>query len=214
MKQVPVTFPCQDISLEGVWHFPESAGLSPAVVVCHPHPLYGGDMSNNVVLAICQALVEKSIAALRFNFRGVGGSGGGFGGDIAEQEDVRAAIDLALSTPDVDAERIGLAGYSFGATVILPVAPADVRVKGAATISLPLDPPGLEPWREYLQPKLLISGGCDESVPASEFERLASELPDPKEYIIVPDADHFWWLHEAEAASRVADFFARLAETG
>ena len=102
MKQVPVTFPCQDISLEGVWHFPESAGLSPAVVVCHPHPLYGGDMSNNVVLALCQGLVKRNIVALRFNFRGVGASSGEFGSGIAEREDVRAALEMAVLTSGID----------------------------------------------------------------------------------------------------------------
>ncbi len=71
MKQTPITFPCGDILLEGVWHFPETDKLTPAVIVCHPHPLYGGSMLNSVVFAICEVLARKSIAALRFNFRGV-----------------------------------------------------------------------------------------------------------------------------------------------
>ncbi len=91
--------------------------------------------------------------------------------------------------------------------VAVPVAAADMRVCGAAAISLPLEPPGLEPWRDYRQPKLLICGAQDTYIPAAEFERLASELPDPKEYVVIPGADHFWWMHEAEVASRVADFF-------
>lgn len=74
-------------------------------------------MSNNVVFAICQALARQSIAALRFNFRGVGNSGGTFGEGIAEQEDVRAALDHVTSTPDIDHGRLGLVGYSFGAGV-------------------------------------------------------------------------------------------------
>ncbi len=67
MKQLQAAFPCGDMVLEGAWHLPDGAGKFPAVVVCHPHPLYGGDMWNNVVIAICGALPQKSIAAFRFN---------------------------------------------------------------------------------------------------------------------------------------------------
>ena len=122
MKRVHISFPAGDITLEGVWHLPESSGPLPAVIVCHPHSLYGGNMSNNIVFGVCQALALNEIAALRFNFRGVGKSGGEFGGGAAEQEDVRAALDLVLSTPNIDPERIGLAGYSFGGGVALAVA--------------------------------------------------------------------------------------------
>jgi len=48
-------------------------------VVCHPHPLYGGDMRNNVVDALVRALSETGVAAVRFDFRGVGRSGGEHG---------------------------------------------------------------------------------------------------------------------------------------
>ncbi len=179
-------------------------------MVCHPHPLYGGDMSNNVVSAICRALAKKSLLALRFNFRGVGRSQGGYSGGRGEQEDVRAALDFIALQGSVDAQRLGLVGYSFGASVILPVAPAEARVCGAVAISPPLGPPGLEPWRGYSRPKLLVSGGRDEHIPAPEFERLASELADPRECVVIPGADHFWWQHEAEVAARTADFFSRL----
>ena len=122
MNSVHVDFPCGDITLEGEWHLPQGKGPFPAVVVCHPHSLYGGNMSNNVVVAICQSLLQNSVAAFRFNFRGVGKSDGTFGGGTAEQQDVSAALDFASSTPNIDPVRIGLAGYSFGGSVALPVA--------------------------------------------------------------------------------------------
>lgn len=215
MTERRVAFPCGSRTLEGMLHEPGGSSLG-AVVVCHPHPLYGGDMGNNVVLAVCRALVQHSITALRFNFRGVGRSQSGYSGGHGEQEDVRATLDFLGAQKGVAPQWLGLVGYSFGAMVMLPVAAAEARVYGAVAISLPLDPPGLEPWREYRQPKLLINGGRDEYIPASEFERLVAELPDPKEYAVIPGADHFWWGHEAEVASKTADFFARLlgAEKG
>nr|MCU0539985.1 alpha/beta hydrolase [Desulfobacterales bacterium] len=61
------------------------------VVVTHPHPLYGGDMDNPVVLAVCRAFRRKGFSTLRFNFRGVGGSGGHHDRGVGECDDVRAA---------------------------------------------------------------------------------------------------------------------------
>ena len=112
MSKAHTVFPCGDISLEGEWHLPSATGPFPVVVVCHPHPLYGGNMSNNVVMAICQALPRQSIAAFRFNFRGVGESGGTFGGGIAEQDDIKAALTLVSSAPEIDPERIGKAQHT------------------------------------------------------------------------------------------------------
>ena len=83
-----VKFPCSDLILEGMTVVPESKGPFPGVVVCHPHSLYGGEMNNNVVVPICQALAQASIASLRFNFRGVGASQGKFAEGIGEREDV------------------------------------------------------------------------------------------------------------------------------
>jgi alpha/beta superfamily hydrolase len=87
-----VTFPCGELKLEAAWHHPDGMGPFPGVVVCHPHPLHGGDMSNNVISAICETLAKHSIAALRFNFRGVGNSEGEFGGGYQEQDDIAAAL--------------------------------------------------------------------------------------------------------------------------
>lgn len=87
-----VTFETDDgLQIEGLLHLPE-ATPAPAIVVCHPHPQYGGEMRNNVVDAICKAALDQGIGALRFNFRGVGGSEGQYGGGVAERKDVAAAL--------------------------------------------------------------------------------------------------------------------------
>ena len=70
----------------------EKSSLQRGVVITHPHPLYGGDMHNNVVAAIERVYRQKSYTTLRFNFRGVGNSQGSYGNGVGEQEDVRAAI--------------------------------------------------------------------------------------------------------------------------
>ena len=208
MSRVHITFPVADILLEGVWHFPEGKDSFPAVIVCHPHPLYGGNMSSNVVFAICQALAQKSIAALRFNFRGVGKSGGVFGGGIAEQEDVKAALAFVSSTATIDQKRIGLAGYSFGASVVLPVAVQDERVSLLALVSPSLLDSGWEQLKSYTKPKFLIVGDNDFVIPQRQFEQQVKDIPESKQCQVIFGADHFWAGFEEEVAQKVTQFFA------
>jgi alpha/beta superfamily hydrolase len=122
VSQDHVRFSASGVVLEGIFERPKGEAPFPAVAVCHPHPLYGGDMHNNVVSVICQALAQESIATLRFNFRGVGRSEGSHEEGIGEQDDVSAALDFLESREGIDRGRIGLAGYSFGTKVAMPVA--------------------------------------------------------------------------------------------
>ena len=80
------------------------------VVVCHSHPMLGGDMDDAVVSAICRASVREGLAALRFNFRGVGNSQGEFSNGDQEHNDVKAALKLMKAWPGVDGGRVAVAG--------------------------------------------------------------------------------------------------------
>lgn len=165
-------------------------------------------MSNNVVRAICQALAQRSIAALRFNFRGAGQSEGTFGDGIAEQEDVSAALSFVASNPDIDQTRIGLAGYSFGAGVAAPVAVQDSRVKLMALVSPALSDSTWEQLKGYKMPKLLISGQQDFVIPAAQFQQHLKDIAEPRQGEVISGADHFWQGYEDEIARKVAQFFA------
>lgn len=206
MTETRVTFPCGDLSLEGVLSVPEGKGPFAAVVVCHPHPLYGGMMDNNVVIATCRALAQTFIPSLRFNFRGVGGSQGKHADGIGEQDDVTAALSFLSSMETVDQSRIGLCGYSFGAGVALQVAAREEQVKALALVSPILSRPS--PIERYVNPKLLLWGSQDLALPAANVKRFTEELPEPKQYEVIPKADHFWWGYEHRAATLVAAFFA------
>jgi hypothetical protein len=208
MNSERATFSSGGLKLEGIWHPPQGKGSFPAVVVCHPHPLFGGDMFNNVVLAICQELSRNSIGALCFNFRGVGQSQGAFANGIGEQEDVKSALDFLTSIEQVDREKIGLAGYSFGASVALPVALQNDSVQALALVSPPLSPQDWVKLKNYPKPKLLLCGSDDPFVSSAEFERYSQELAEPKQYEVIPDADHFWWGYEPRLGEKVATFFS------
>jgi len=208
LKRVHISFASGEFKLEGVWHFPEGEGPFPAVIVCHPHPLYGGSMSSNVVFNICQALALNNIAALRFNFRGVGQSHGNFSGGIAEPEDVKAALAFALATENIDPERLGLAGYSFGGGVAAAVAVREERVKRLALVS-PALMYGGEELKGYLKPRFIIIGENDDVIAQAELRELFREMPEPKRFEVIPGADHFWGGLEEEVAQRVTGFLGR-----
>ncbi len=210
MKKTRVTFPSGELSLEGILSVPEGAGPFPAVVVCHPHPLYGGSMDNNVVDSLCEAITGASLISFKFNFRGVGDSDGEFSQGIGEQDDVSAAISYVAGLPETDSAKIGLAGYSAGARFCFPVGVSDGRVKALAGVSPPLATFQIESLKDCVKPKLLILGTRDDFIPSDQFQRFCRDLAEQKEYVSIGEADHFWVGYETELAKRVSAFFARV----
>jgi hypothetical protein len=202
-----IEFPCQNLTLEGVFALPAGPGPLGLVVVCHPHPLYGGNMYNRVVHAICRKAGEKGLAWLKFNFRGVGNSDGHFGGGLGEKEDVQAAISFAVKQAKIDQGKIGICGYSFGSMVAFSVAVEDQRIKAVAGISPFVQPADL--LDHYPKPKLFLSGTNDEFIDAQSLSRLVERLPEPKELAIYPGVNHFWTGFEDPMAAKVSQFFVR-----
>ncbi|MBI2865162.1 MAG: prolyl oligopeptidase family serine peptidase [Chloroflexi bacterium] len=202
-----VDFPCGSLVLEGELAIPAGKTGSPAVAVCHPHPLYGGDMDNHVVIAICRALEYRGIATLRFNFRGTGRSAGSHSQGVGEQDDLRAAISYLAARPEIAGDRLGASGYSFGAVVTVNAAAADDRIKAFAAVSLPTRlvwPPAAA---ARPGPKIFISGSHDQYGPVGELQGLVERLIEPRKCAIIEGADHFWLHGVAQAAREVARFF-------
>jgi alpha/beta superfamily hydrolase len=82
-----------EVDLEAVLWEPENEVPVAAAILCHPHPLYGGTMKNRVIYHAARGAVEAGLAALRFNFRGVGASTGVYNKGAGERKDVAALID-------------------------------------------------------------------------------------------------------------------------
>jgi alpha/beta superfamily hydrolase len=205
MDETRLTIPSGPLELEGVLHTPTGGGPVPVVVVCHPHPRYGGDMANNVVMAVVRGAVARGIAALRFNFRGVGRSAGTYDDGRGEQDDVRTALACAAARPEVDATRLGLAGYSFGA--VMAALTADERVAALALIAPPLAAHLGDRLASFQRPLLLLAGERDQFCPADALHRLAAQSR--AELVLVPGADHFWFGQERRIEEAVGDFLAR-----
>lgn len=207
MKREHIRFDCAGFLLEGMLHIPTNIGPFVTVIVCHPHPLYGGNMDNNVVISVTNSLSNAGILALRFNFRGVGNSGGAYDNGLGEQEDVRAALLFLTTIPSVKADYIGLIGYSAGASFSLPVGVYDERIKALAAISPPISMTDFSYLGDCPKPKLLVSGSTDDFTPADIFLSFCQKLMEPKEYLIIDGADHFWSGFEAKLATYITKFF-------
>ena len=164
------------------------------VVICHPHPLYGGDMDNPVVVRLAEVFGEMGLATIRFNFRGTGQSTGAHGHGVAEQHDVEAARARVASLVGGDRPVI-LAGYSFGAAVVGDVAAQHPDLSGVVLVAPHLarvDPKrfaGLAPFVERL---LVIVGGNDEICPTDAQARLREYVPHAT-FEVIEGANHFFF---------------------
>ena len=95
LRQSAVSFQTAGLSFEGVVAQPDATGGPwPGVVICHPHPLHGGSMHNNVVMALALGLADEGFVTIRFNFRGVGDSEGEHGEGETEYQEVLGALDM------------------------------------------------------------------------------------------------------------------------
>ena len=155
---------------------PAGADATDAVVVCHPHPQYGGDRTNHVVTALFDAADAAGMAALRFDFRR--------GGDpVTARVDVVTALDaLAATAPSA---RLHLAGYSYGAAVALGV--DDDRVVSIVAVApplpmMPVDPPS--------RPTLVLVPEHDQFAPPDVAGPIVDTWPDAS-WRAVPMGDHF-----------------------
>ena len=210
MQQQRITFTSGSLKLEGILYLPKGDGPFPCVVVCHPHPLYGGSMDNNVVDAVCDALVRVSIAAFKFNFRGVGRSQGRYDEGRGEREDARNAIEYVSTLKDVDHARLGLCGYSAGAAFSLPACWRNERIAAIAAISPPLEMFDFSLILDCNKPLLLVSGSYDDFTPAERFIAFCEDLGEASEQELIVGADHFWCGYELKLAERVTSFFVKV----
>ncbi|MCC7033829.1 MAG: alpha/beta hydrolase [Acidobacteria bacterium] len=157
-------------------------------VIGHPHPLLGGTMHTKAVYQTAKALARIGVAALRFNFRGVGLSAGTFDEGGGERDDFRAAIDFAAARfPGLP---IWAAGMSFGSWIALSVGADDPRVTLLIAIAPPVDRYAYDAVKASTKPKFIIHGEEDEVVSVREVRKLYGEIPEPRELVVIDGADH------------------------
>jgi alpha/beta superfamily hydrolase len=188
-------------SLEAVAEDPGLPGTSYGVV-CHPHPLFGGTMENKVVTTVARALHQCDIPTLRFNFRGVGASGGVFDHGDGETADAEAvAASGALRWPG---RQLVIAGFSFGAYVALRLA----QLRHAAyvvTIAPPVERFDFAHISAPACPWLVVQGDADEVVAPQAVVNWVTGLRPAPRLVIMPGAGHFFHGRLLELRDAVID---------
>ncbi|NKF21639.1 alpha/beta hydrolase [Solimonas marina] len=160
-------------------------------LVCHPHPLMGGALSNKVTYTLASSALKAGLHALRFNFRGVGKSEGAHDGGRAETDDVVFLGEwLRAQLPPGP---LALMGFSFGAWVSVNAA---ARLKPAMQVSI------APPFAKYFDslpkpqrppcPWLVVHGTADDVVDLDETKLALAGYEPPPQLVTVADAGHFF----------------------
>jgi uncharacterized protein len=177
-----------------------------AVVLAHPHPLYGGTMHTKAVYQAAKAFCRLGCAVLRFNFRGVGLSDGTFDEGVGEMADMRAAFDfMAARVPGVE---LWAAGMSFGSWIAMTAGAGDERVTTLVGIAVPVKLYDFTAAAGSAKPKYLIHGERDELCPLKAVWDFYGRAAEPKELVVIDAADHVFDGHVSEVADAIADLLA------
>jgi alpha/beta superfamily hydrolase len=208
------------LALEGRYAYAEDGDGAAAVLICPPHPFLGGDMDNNVVAALNDALVAHGMTVLRFNYRGIGASEtardvqadlAAFWRDSAcpgYEDDIHRDCAAALGAlqrehPDVPTYVVG---YSFGCLPAMALSGREA-VARLLLIAPPLAKWTLEPAPAGAgMPCALFFAPGDFACPAALVEALYARLPEPRELRAFDDADHFFVGHEAALTAAACRF--------
>lgn len=197
-----VRFAAGDVTLDGRLVVPP--GASAGVVVCHPHPQYGGSMENELVVALADSIQEAGFATLRFDFRGVGASGGKHDDGRGEIDDVKAAATTLRARLDVS--RVTLVGYSFGSVMALRAGSAEPDATAAiVAIAPPVRMVGLEFLAGCRVPLAFVTGDRDQFCPLATLETVRERVAPASTLALVPGTDHFFGGHLEALATRVVD---------
>jgi alpha/beta superfamily hydrolase len=164
-------------------------------------------MDNPVITTAAEAASEEGFSTLRFNFRGVGESGGSYGDGVGERKDVEAAIHYFYSTQKDSHVSLIVLGYSFGAWIGFSVAAHDERIKGMIAIAPPLELCDFGFLKGCKKKKLVIAGSRDLFCPADQLEKWYQQLEEPKSLTLIQGADHFFFGHTRFLIEPLRDFF-------
>jgi uncharacterized protein len=194
--------------IEARYHH-ESKNDSPAALILHPHPQFGGTMNNQIVYHLYYTFTERGFSVLRFNFRGVGRSQGYFDNGPGELADAASALDwLQMHNPD--ARSCWIAGVSFGTWIAMQLLMRRPEIDGFICIA----PPANLYDYSFLAPcpssGLLVSGEKDRVVPTQSVAELAAKTKAQRgiklDHTIIPTANHFFEGKHDELKRVVGDY--------
>jgi hypothetical protein len=156
-------------------------------VLCHPHPLHGGTMTNKIVHTLARAFVQLGYTSVRFNFRGIGASQGSWGEGLGEIDDALAVV----AAHRTGGQALVLGGFSFGGYVASQVA-ARLAAGGERAERVVLVAPAVQTFPVAAVPadSLVIHGEVDDVVPLTALFDWAR--PQALPVTVLPGAGHFF----------------------
>jgi uncharacterized protein len=184
-----------------------SEGDAPPVgvaVVCHPHPQHEGTMHNKVAHTLARTFANRAIPALRFNFRGVGASGGAYDAGAGETDDALAAVDaMRARHPGVP---VWLGGFSFGSFVALRAA-SRVDCRGLVLVAPPVQRFAFGQTVADC-PVLVVQGDADDVVACDDVARWVDATTPRPRFERMAGVGHFFHGHLGELRAAVDGFIA------
>lgn len=166
-----------------------SSANAKTLILSHPHPLFGGTMTNKVIDQIYRRAVEQDWSVLRYNTRGTGQSTGKHDKGIAETKDLEELVQWALTQKNFSAVNLTLIGYSFGSWLTAQVA---AKMGKPCILIAPAVTMYPFPVHDFNSPKTIFSAENDELIPFQKTEEYYESLPNPKKHIRIPNADHYF----------------------
>jgi len=204
IRVTTVEIPGKSGSLEGLINAKGADEPRAIAVLAHPLPTAGGTMHTKAVYHAAKALARIDVPVLRFNFRGVGRSGGSFSGGAGEQDDCRSALEFMRARyPAV--KRIWTGGMSFGSWVGMTVGGTDQHVTALIGIACPVNRYDYSPVIVAGKPTFLIHGERDELIPLKEIRKFYGQLSEPKELVVIDGADHLFDGKVSEVGDGIED---------
>jgi len=199
-----VVFESDNLKLEGRL---DRAQGDAGVVITHPHPQFGGSMSNNVVESLVKAYGNSGYTTLRFNFRGVGKSEGHYDEGKGEQADAHGAVSYLR---DMGMNVVHLAGYSFGAWVNARAIGELNDVNRMIMVSPPVNFMDFSDLDYTPQLQLVITGSSDDIAPPDIIQKMLPKWNKDAAFKIIRGTDHFYWGQTGEIETIVRDFLKGL----
>jgi alpha/beta superfamily hydrolase len=194
--------------LEGRYQHSRDA-TAPIALVLHPDPRYGGTMNNKVVYHLFHSFAQRGFSVLRFNFRGVGRSQGGFDNGQGELADAAAALDW-MQTYNPNASACWIAGFSFGAWIGMQLLMRRPEISAFISVAPPANMYDFTFLAPCPSSGLILHGSDDQLVPEADVVKLADRLAHQKGitvgYKSIKGASHFFEDHMTDLSTAVGAY--------
>ena len=216
MTDIQIAAPAGSLQVRALWQQSERI-----VLICHPHPLFGGTMDNKVVTKLARFFKNQNVSVVTFNFRGVGSSSGQHDHGIGEIDDALAVLNWIIQQNpfqnqfDCQPRQLYLAGFSFGAYIAAAVASrfnqqqinAELTEFKLVKTFLVAPPVHHYPMHELSLAKdtVVLMGDQDEVVPPAEVISWANQLD--LQLVMMPGCSHFFHGHLPDLGQQLVQHF-------